>query len=70
MTELGKLLVLIGSAVVIIGVLLWTGAGKGWFGSLPGDFHFTRGNFSFYFPLMTCLLISVILTVVLWLLKR
>jgi hypothetical protein len=70
MTELGKLLVLIGSVVVVIGVLLWTGAGKGWLGSLPGDLHFTKGNFSFYFPVMTCMLISAILTLILWLLKR
>jgi hypothetical protein len=42
----------------------------GWLGSLPGDLHFTKGNFSFYFPPMTCLLISAILTLVLWLFKK
>ena len=70
MTEFGKLLVLIGVVLVVIGVLLWTGAAKGWFGSLPGDLHFTKGDFSVYFRLTTCLLISAILTLVLWLLKR
>ena len=70
MTEFGKILVLIGVVVAVIGVLLWTGAARGWFGSLPGDIHYTRGNFSFYFPLTTCLLISVILTLIFWLLRK
>jgi hypothetical protein len=49
---------------------LWTGVGRGWLGRLPGDIHFTKGNTSFYFPVMTCILISVILTFVLWLLRK
>lgn len=65
MQELGKILVFGGVAVALVGLLLWSGIGKSWLGRLPGDFHWSRGNFSFYFPLVTCLIISVILTLVL-----
>lgn len=70
MTELGKVLVIIGLAIALAGLVLWSGFGKGWIGRLPGDFQYSKGNFSFYFPLATSLLISVVLTVVLWLFKR
>jgi hypothetical protein len=70
MTDLGKFLVLIGIVLVVVGLLLWSGVGKSWLGRLPGDIHYTRGNFSFHFPIVTCLLLSLLLTVVLWLLRR
>jgi hypothetical protein len=70
MTEFGKVLVVGGLLIAVIGALLWSGIGKGWLGRLPGDIHFTRGNFSFYFPIVTCLLISVVLTILFrWLRK-
>ena len=68
--ELGKFLVIVGLIVIGVGLLLWSGFGKGWFGRLPGDIHYTRGNFTFYFPLATCLLVSLILTVILWLFRK
>jgi hypothetical protein len=70
MNDLGKLLVMVGIATTLIGVLLWTGIGKGWLGQLPGDIRVTRGNFGFHFPLMTCLLLSVLLTLILWLFRK
>jgi hypothetical protein len=70
MSELGKFLVVIGFLIVAVGALLWAGIGKGWLGRLPGDIHYTKGNFSFHFPLVTCLVISLVLTVILWLFKR
>jgi hypothetical protein len=70
MTDLGKLLVIAGLAVTAIGVLLWTGIGRGWVARLPGDIQYTRGNFSFYFPVVTCLLVSALLTLILWLLRK
>jgi hypothetical protein len=70
MNELGKFLVIVGALLVLAGALLWSGFGKGWIGRLPGDFHYTRGNFNFYFPLTTCLLLSLVLTLILWLFKR
>ena len=70
MNELGKMLFLLGVFVALIGLVLWTGFGRGWFGRLPGDIHFSKGNFTFYFPLVTCILLSILLTLILWLFRR
>jgi hypothetical protein len=70
MNDLGKLLVVVGLGVTVVGLLLWSGVGKEWLGRLPGDLHYTRGNFSFHFPLVTCLLFSALLTLLLWLFKK
>ena len=70
MTELGKFLLITGIIIAVIGALLWSGVGKGWLGKLPGDIRYTKGNFSFYFPIVTCLLVSAILTLVLWLFRK
>ena len=72
MSDLGKVLVVVGLLLAAAGALLWSGFGRGWLGRLPGDIHCTnaKGNFSFYFPIVTCLLLSLVLTFVLWLFKR
>ena len=70
MNDLGKFLVIVGMVITAVGVLLWTGVGKGWLGRLPGDIHYTKGDFSFYFPIVTCLLLSLLLTLILWLIRR
>jgi len=70
MGELGKMQVIFGVLIAAVGALLWSGLGRGWIGRLPGDIHYSRGNFHFYFPLVTCLLISLILTLVLWLFRK
>lgn len=66
MSDLGKWLVVAGLLTAVIGALLWSGVGKGWLGRLPGDIHYTKGEFSFHFPLVTCLIISVGLTLLVW----
>ena len=70
MNELGKSLVLVGVIIAGIGLLLWSGVGKGWLGRLPGDVHYTKGNFSFYFPMVTCILLSLLLSLILWLFRK
>ncbi len=70
MNDLGKFLVVIGVIIAGIGVMLWLGIGRGWLGRLPGDVQYSRGNFSFYFPIVTCLIISVILTLLMWIFRR
>jgi hypothetical protein len=70
MTDLGKLLVVVGLVLAIVGALLWSGLGKGWLGRLPGDIHYTKGNFSFHFPIVTCLLLSLVLTLILRLFRK
>ena len=70
MPDMGKMLVVIGVVVTLIGVAMWTGVGRGWLGRLPGDIHYSRDNFSFHFPIVTCLLFSVVLTLIMWLLRK
>ena len=68
--ELGKLLFIIGLVIAGAGLLIWSGVGRGWFGQLPGDISVSRPGFSLHFPIVTCILISLILTVVMWLFRR
>jgi uncharacterized protein YybS (DUF2232 family) len=70
MNELGKTLFMVGVVMALVGLLLWTGIGKGWLGRLPGDIHYSRGNFTFSFPLVTCILVSLLLTLLLWLFRK
>jgi hypothetical protein len=69
-SDIGKMLVVVGLGIAVVGLLLWLGVGKGWLGKLPGDIELSRGNFRFYFPLATCVLISLVLTLVMWLIRR
>ena len=68
-TEIGKFLVVVGLVIVATGVLLWSGLGRSWLGRLPGDIHFRRGNTQVYFPIVTCLVLSAVLTVLSWLFR-
>ena len=70
MNELGKVIFVVGAVIAMVGLLMWMGVGRGWFGKLPGDISYSRGNFSFYFPLVTCLIISVVLTLIMWLMRK
>jgi hypothetical protein len=63
----GKILIIIGGGILIIGLLVQAGVPLG---RLPGDIRVSRGNFSLYSPLMTGLLISIALTIILNLLLR
>jgi hypothetical protein len=70
MTELGKILIVWGGMMLVVGVLLTLSGKIPWLGRLPGDIIIQRDNFSFYFPLTTCLLLSVVLSLVVALLRR
>lgn len=70
MNDMGKLLVIGGLVMAALGALLWSGFGRGWLGRLPGDIHYTRHNFSFHFPIVTCLLFSALLSFIFWLLRK
>jgi len=67
--QLGKGVVIAGVALIVIGMLLMAGARLGFlhFGRLPGDIAYKGKNVSFYFPIVTCLVLSVIVTFVMWL---
>jgi uncharacterized protein HemY len=67
MQELGKLVFIAGLVMAAVGLLLWkTGA----VGRLPGDISVQRPGFSVYFPVTTCIVISIILTLLMWLFRR
>lgn len=68
--ELGKLLVVAGLLIAGFGLYLSLGGKLPPLGRLPGDIHVQRENFSFYFPLGTCLLISAVLTLLFWLFRK
>lgn len=67
---LGKLLILFGGILALTGVLLLFMGKLPWLGRIPGDVLIERKNFSFYFPLATSLLISLVFSAILWLLSR
>lgn len=66
---LGLLLVALGVAAVIVGLLVWAGW-LSWFGRLPGDVRIEREGVRFYFPLASMILVSLVLTLILNLLRR
>jgi hypothetical protein len=69
-TSLGKGLILIGLLITAVGVLFLFSEKIGWIGRLPGDITIRRGNFTVHFPLATCLIISVLLSLLIWLFRK
>jgi hypothetical protein len=69
---IGRYLILFGAVIIVIGItLVMSGKFPGLrIGKLPGDIYIERGNWKFYFPLVTSILLSLILTFILWLLNR
>ncbi len=61
---IGKLLMIFGAIMLIVGALIWLGGKIPGIGRLPGDIFIKRGNFSFYFPIVTCIIISIILSLI------
>ena len=70
MSDLGRLLIIFGLLIAGVGLVLVLGARLPWVGRLPGDIHIQRGNWTFYFPLATSLVLSVVLTLLLYLIGR
>jgi hypothetical protein len=68
--DLGRMLIVFGAVLLIVGVILTMGARLPWLGRLPGDISIEREHFRFYFPLATSILLSLVLTLVLWLFRR
>ena len=70
MSELGKFLVVAGAVVVLAGLLLWAGLLPRWLGRLPGDIRMERGDSTVYFPIVTCIIISVVVSFIFSLFRR
>ena len=67
---LGKMLILLGVFVILVGLFLLFGEKIPWIGRLPGDIIIRRKNFTLYFPIVTSIIISIILTLLFTLLRK
>ena len=71
MDQIGKLLTVAGIILTAIGLLVWLFGNKlSWFGHLPGDIRIEKENFKFYAPIASMLLISLAISLVIWLIKQ
>lgn len=70
MQELGKIIVLIGVVTILVGLVLWTGLAPRWLGRLPGDIRIEREHSAFYFPIVTCIVLSILLSLIFSLFRR
>ena len=68
--ELGKFVVVIGVITTIVGLVMWSGFAPKWLGRLPGDIRIERGHSAFYFPIVTCIILSIVLSVLLSIFRR
>ena len=65
MTAMGKLLLISGVILSVMGLIFIFGSKIPWLGRLPGDIFIKRGDFTFFFPIVTCILISIVVTLIL-----
>jgi hypothetical protein len=70
MIDLGRMLMIAGGVLLVLGVIFTLGGRLPWLGRLPGDIAIERENFRFYFPLATSIVISIILTLIAALFRR
>lgn len=70
MTDIGKVLLVLGLVTAAVGALMLLGGRLPFLGRLPGDLSWRKGNVTVYVPLMTSVLVSLLLTLVLWLVRR
>lgn len=71
MQPIGKIIVILGVVLVLVGLVVWLAGDKfSWFGHLPGDIRIERKNMRFFAPFMSMLLLSILLSLLLWLFRR
>jgi hypothetical protein len=70
MNEMAKMLILLGSVLIVLGLILLLLQKTPFLGKLPGDILVKRENFTFYFPLATSIIISIIVSLILYLINR
>jgi hypothetical protein len=68
--SLGRFLIIFGGLVIVLGIVLLLGGKIPYLGKLPGDIHIKGETFSFHFPVVTCIVLSIVLTVILNLIFR
>ena len=67
--DMSRFLIILGLGILLVGII-WPVAEKAGIGRLPGDLVIRRDNFTFYFPIMTCILLSLAISLVMWLFQR
>ena len=70
MRELGKFVVIIGIIMALLGLVMWSGFAPKWLGRLPGDIRIEREHSAFYFPIVTCIILSIVLSLLLSIFRR
>ena len=70
MHDLGKTLFILGLVLAVVGAILWKTGGLGGLGRLPGDIFVQGKHSTFYFPIVTCIVVSLVLTLLSWLFRR
>jgi len=70
MRELGKFVVIIGIIMTLVGLVMWSGFAPKWLGRLPGDIWIEREHSTFYFPIVTCIILSIVLSLLLLIFRR
>ena len=70
LSSLAKVIILVGLLVTATGILFLFSEKIPWFGRLPGDIYIQKENFNFYFPITTCVIISVLLSIILYFLTK
>ena len=68
--SLGRTLLIIGAIMLVLGGLMLVGGRFFGLGRLPGDIFIERGNFRFYFPIMTSIILSILMTLILYIFRR
>ncbi len=70
MRELGKFVFIIGIIMTLVGLVIWSGFAPKWLGRLPGDIRIEREHSAFYFPIVTCIILSIVLSLLLSIFRR
>jgi Protein of unknown function (DUF2905) len=70
MRDLGKFLAIVGVIVTLLGLLMWGGFVPKWLGRLPGDIRIEREHSAFYFPIVTCIILSILLSLLFSIFRR
>jgi hypothetical protein len=70
MADIGKMLMAVGLMVFVLGAVLALVGRLPWFGRLPGDIVVERGPVTFYFPIVTCIIVSVVFSLLFWMFRR
>jgi hypothetical protein len=70
MREFGKIIAIAGIGITLVGAFLWSGFAPRWLGRLPGDIRIERDHSAFYFPIVTCIIISIVLSLIMSIFRR